>query len=178
MRNQFPNQIKAGLSLSVLIEADEYPAPKWSALAILRGPAAIDLQSKPEGTDHAFVQPGADTSQYAPGIYSYSLRIQSGANVHELEAGTVEILPDLAASSEGHDPRTHAQKVLESIEAVIEKRATRDQQSYQINGRSLQRTPIAELLSLRDRYRKEVKGQKAGKGKRRSPFRSTVKVRM
>ena len=51
---------------------------------------------------------------------------------------------------------SHAQTVLDAIEAVIENRASLDQQSYTIAGRRLDRMPIADLLMLRDRYKAEV----------------------
>ena len=51
---------------------------------------------------------------------------------------------------------THATRVLAAIEAVLERRATKDQESYTIDGRSLSRTPISELLLLRNLYRREV----------------------
>ncbi|WP_123711612.1 hypothetical protein [Sinobacterium caligoides] len=54
------------------------------------------------------------------------------------------------------DDRTHAKRVLAAIEAVIEKRASRDQMAYSIDSRSLSRTPIADLMLLRDRYKTMV----------------------
>jgi hypothetical protein len=53
------------------------------------------------------------------------------------------------------DLRTHAKKVLDSIQAVIENRATVDQSSFTIAGRSLSRMTIEELFMVRDRYRAE-----------------------
>lgn len=56
--------------------------------------------------------------------------------------------------------QTHAERVLNAIEATIERRASTDQMSYTIDGRSLSRTPIADLLALRDRYKAEVAREK------------------
>ena len=42
---------------------------------------------------------------------------------------------------------------------MIENRATMDQQEYAIGGRSLKRTPMADLLRLRSVYRTEVKNE-------------------
>lgn len=56
---------------------------------------------------------------------------------------------------------SHAQRVLAAIEAVLERRATVDQQSYGIEGRSLARMPIGDLLRFRDRYRAEVAAERA-----------------
>jgi len=51
---------------------------------------------------------------------------------------------------------THARRVLTAIEAVIEGRASKDQEEYTIGTRSLKRTPIKDLLVLRDAYKAEV----------------------
>jgi hypothetical protein len=104
-----------------------------------------------------------------------SLRATNGSEVQELEEGQLEIIADLAGAAEGHDPRKHAEKVLAAIESVIESRASKDQMAYTINGRSLSRTPLADLLQLRATYRKEVRELR---GKRRRLLGRTVKVRM
>ena len=57
--------------------------------------------------------------------------------------------------------QTHAEIMLAKIEAVLEGRITADIENYQIAGRQITKIPIAELLVLRDRYRVEVKNQKA-----------------
>ena len=68
------------------------------------------------------------------------------------------------------DVHSHARIVLSAIEAVIEGRASQDQMSYSIAGRSLSRMPIDDLLTFRDRYKaewnkeKRLQRGKAGKG--------------
>ena len=87
--------------------------------------SSIDGLWRPDGFDYA---------QIARELYSGN------------EAGALEIVADIAGMTEGHDPRAHAEKVLEAIEAVIEKRATKDQESYTIKNRSLARTGSTPLL--------------------------------
>ena len=48
----------------------------------------------------------------------------------------------------------HNQKMYDSICAVLEKRATTDQQSYTYEGRSLQRISIMELQKLKAHYKR------------------------
>ena len=60
---------------------------------------------------------------------------------------------------------------------MIEGRASKDQQSYTINGRTLVRTSIAELLQLRKTYQDEVAKLKSGARHKRL-LRRQVKVRM
>ncbi|SMX27284.1 hypothetical protein TRP8649_01387 [Pelagimonas phthalicica] len=162
MLNFFPTSITAGLNLKCEVISHEFLAPEWELHAILRGPSAIDLVSIAIGTAHQFAVSASDTQGWNAGDYAASIRAVSGGDVHEVEAGQVKITPDLVGLEPGHDARGHAQKVLDAIEAVIEGRASKDQQSYTINGRALVRTAIADLLLLRDRYKKEFARQKAG----------------
>lgn len=161
MLSQFPSKIRAGLSLSVDLVSEDHPAPAWSALVILRGPGSEDFASVAEGTAHRVALDAATTSALAPGLYDAEVRLTDGASVVQLEAGVVTVVADLAQVAAGHDARRHAEKVLEAIEAVIEGRASKDQQSYTIGNRSLVRTPLAELTQLRREYRAEVARLKA-----------------
>lgn len=51
---------------------------------------------------------------------------------------------------------THATRMLTAIELLLEGKATADVAEYQINGRSLKRYSIPDLLKLRALYKKEV----------------------
>jgi hypothetical protein len=172
----FPSLITAGLSLKTEVVLDDYPAPTWSLRAILRGPAQIDLVSAAAGTGHLLSAGAAATANWTAGLYALSLRAASGDDVFEVEAGQVSVLADLVGVANGHDARGHAQRTLSAIEAVLEGRASKDQQSYTINGRSLLRTTIADLLLLRSTYRKEVQAERAG-GRGRRLVGRQVRVR-
>lgn len=145
------------MTLDFAVTLTAYPAPAWSLDLLLRGPQAIDLPSAPDDTQHRFTVTAAVTSTWPAGGYWFSLRATQGAEVQLIDEGQITIRPDLAQIADTYDGRSHAEKVLTAIEAVIEGRATIDQQSYQINNRSLARTPIADLLMLRTRYRDELR---------------------
>ena len=51
---------------------------------------------------------------------------------------------------------THARKTLNAINAVIEKRATSDHQSYAINGMAVTKMKIDELLAFQRVYQRKV----------------------
>ncbi|PKG51261.1 hypothetical protein CXF87_10240 [Halomonas sp. MES3-P3E] len=148
------------MALSLALTA--YPAPDWSATLILRGAQSIDLASQPDGKLHTFTTAADVTASWKPGDYWYSLRVTDGTEVYEVETGTLTVDPDLAAVSE-FDGRTHAERTLQAIEAVIEGRASKDQDSYRINNRELRRTSISQLLKLRDVYRQEVRRLRASR---------------
>jgi hypothetical protein len=158
-----PDSLTAGTTLSFTVALTACPPPEWSLTLLLRGPEQRDLSSMPDGTLHAFSATATDTSAWAAGAYWYSLRATDGTEVHEIETGTLTVAPDLAAVSVEYDGRTHAERVLEAIEAVIEGRASKDQDSYRINNRELRRTPVSQLLKLRDVYRQEVRRARAVK---------------
>lgn len=102
----------------------------------------------------------AVTAPWSAGRYDWVARVNRGGEVYTVDSDVVEVLPDLTTAA---DLRSHAEKVLASIEAVIEKRATLDQEEYTINGRSLTRTPLPELIKLRDIYRRDVRNLRGDK---------------
>lgn len=76
------------------------------------------------------------------------------------------------------DVRTHAKKVLDFIQAVIENRATVDQSSFTIAGRSLSRMTIEELFMVRDRYRAEYNEEvKKARIRNKKPSGNLIGVR-
>ena len=176
MLSQFPKQITAGLSLKCEVISSEYPAPDWTLTAHIRGSKSIDLISLAQGTAHLFAATATETASYDAGDYAVTVRAKKGDDVFEIESGSLIISADLGAVGDGHDAKSHARKVLTAIEAVIEGRASKDQESYTINGRSLTRTSIADLLTLRDRYKKEAAAEANG-GKGGKLLRRKIKVR-
>lgn len=152
-----PGEITAGLDFSAVLELPDNPAPAWSLAAILRGPSQINLTATASGTNHKFAALASATSSWAPGEYWYSVRASKSGSVVEVAKGQLSVLADIAAIAAPYDGRTQNQIALEAINAVLAKRATRDQERYTINNRELWRTPIADLLKLRAFYVVQVK---------------------
>jgi hypothetical protein len=101
-------------------------------------------------------------------------RVSLGGEVHTVATGKITVLASFASAT--LDNRSQAQRTLDSINATIEGRASIDQQKIEIGGRLLWRTPIPELLVLRDRYAAMVNNEKAaddianGRGNRKRFF--------
>lgn len=172
-----PCTIQAGVTFESSAPLKDYPAPTWMLSAHLRGPQAINLESLPAGAAHAFAELASVTAEWPAGIYAYTVRATNGTDVRQVEVGTLEVLADVVAITGVHDPRTHAAKTLEAIQAVIQKRASHDQERYVINNRELWRTPLGDLLKLRDTYRAEVRREKAA-ARGRSLWGPAVRVRL
>lgn len=161
-----PARVTAGLTLSRLVDLCLYPAPAWTLTVVLRGASVVNLTAAAEGAAHRLVADAETTGAWAPGRYWFAARVEGDGGVFEVANGTLQVDPDLAQAGEGYDGSTFAERSLVAIEAVLEKRASLDQERYRINNRELYRTPTTELTRLRDYYRAEVKRDrrvKAGK---------------
>lgn len=171
-----PKSISSGVTLDIPVVLTAYPASAWVLTLSLRGPSAITVVGIPDDEKHRLRATATTTGEWIPGDYWFVARVADEAGtVVEVESGQITITPDLVAAGAGYDGSTHAQRTLAAIEAVLEKRATLDQERYKINNRELWRTPISELLVLRDRYRAQVKME--AKVKRGDLFGSAVRVR-
>lgn len=102
-----------------------------------------------------------ESSQWIPGRYRWQMVATKADDGDVVGTGTIVVAENFATGAVV-DTRSHARRVLEAVEAVIEDRATKDQMGYAIGGRSLQRTPLPELMKLRNRYRAMVSFQERG----------------
>lgn len=175
--NTIPSKITAGTTLDLRLTLAAFLAPDWSASLILRGPSQITITGTADGAQHRLAKSATDTADWTKGFYAYALRVERDGEVVEVETGTLEVLPDLAAITSPHDATGHLRKVLAAIEAVIEARATTDQMSYKIGNRELQRMPVTDLLKLRSTYQAELRRAEAAARGGSSLLGRTVKVR-
>ncbi|WP_441253615.1 hypothetical protein [Bradyrhizobium sp. 613_E4_N2_2] len=137
----------AGVDFSACVAV---PVPGVSYTLHLRGPSVIDLTADSAGK---FFAPAATTATWVAGTYAYSLRADASV---EIDRDQISVLPDFLSMPAGTDVRSQAEIGLEAIDAVLAKRATQDQQRYVINNRELWRTPVADLLKLRQFYANQV----------------------
>lgn len=103
--------------------------------------------------------PSTTTDNYNPHDYIWGAYITRTADSNrvQLGEGKTTILPNLANTNA--DLRSHNKKVLDSIEAVIEGRATIDQSSFSVGNRSLSRMSIDELMEFYNIYDRRVKNE-------------------
>lgn len=157
-----PAEIRAGDTLSWLISVDDYPASSGWTLKyqFSNASAAFTLLSTASGADHAVSVAAATTDDYAAGTYQVLKYVEKGAGENlervTLATFTMKVLAFRAGSSVASDQRSHVKKVLDSIEAVIEGRASRSDAEYEIDTggtrRRLKSLSFTDLLELRGRY--------------------------
>jgi hypothetical protein len=169
-----PTQLHAGDSVTWAREARAFPsADGWSLIFALRGPGSLDVASS-DGEPYQFRMASSQTRDLPPGAYHWACFAVRDDERKTLGVGRLDILEDLLQAG-NFDGRSHARRMLDLIEAALEKRIPKDQQSYEIDGMKLDRIPVERLEALRTRYRREVATE--GK-KRKSPFGRITRVRL
>jgi hypothetical protein len=171
---QIPKTILAGDTLKLTINTT-YSTDDYGVVLKFAGPSGAPIpyffNATVENGSFVIHLAPSDTAAFQAGFYSYALIATDGTDEYTIEHGSfeVELRADLNFDS---DLRSHARKVLDAIEAVIENRATTDVSSYTIAGRSLNRIPIDELLRLRSVYRNMVYQEE---GKNRNKLKITMR---
>lgn len=137
----------------------DYPPASYSLSYSARLNSAgtvLNLNATESGNDYLIEYDSSDTLNIAIGIYHWSAYITktSDSNRLQVDYGQWEVVSNLATDSS--DPRSHNQKVLDAIQAVIENRATQDQSSYSIAGRSLSRMDPDSLFRFEGIYKSRV----------------------
>lgn len=158
-----PDELRAGDTWKWTRSLGDYPSVSWTLKYRFKNASGgFEIVATPSGSDYSISVAAATTGGYAAGTYDWVAWVEAGAEKYTVDQGTLVVLPDLRGGSatSAQDVRGHAQKVLDAIEAVIENRATLDQERYRINDRELWRTPVTELIKLRQRYRAEVQAEK------------------
>jgi len=132
-----------------------------------------------ETTDDYIIEiPSATTAAYTNGDYHWYAFITRTSDSERIavDDGYAKIEIDFTDTNADH--RSHAKKVLDAIEATIEGRASQDQMSYSIAGRSLARMSIDDLMTFRNRYRAEYNEElKRWRVKNKQDTGNTIKVR-
>jgi len=142
------------------------------------GSNKFSITASETSTDYIIEVNSATTRDYVAGEYNWTAYItrSSDSNRFSVDTGHTTLEINLANSSA--DNRSHVKKVLDGIEAVLENRASQDQMSYSIAGRSLSRMSIDDLLTFRARYRAEyLKELKLKRIKNKQDTGNTIKVR-
>lgn len=140
------------------------------------------------GLEYAFVQAGshktatatdngdgrylvaiaAADSDWAAGIWYWQAYVHRDGERYRVGEGRLEVKPNFLGATAGFDARSHVKQVLDALEAMLIGKATKDQASYTINGRSLQRLSPEELIKWHSHYKRlyqqELAREQAGQG--------------
>lgn len=159
--SSIPQQLRAGDTVRWRRELSDYPADDgWILKYKLVGPTtAYSVTAEADGSAYAITIPATDSAAYVAGSYRAQEYVEKGGERYTLSAVNLQVLPDLTTASSGY--RTHARKMLDAIEAWLERKAP-TAAAVEIAGRKLQNYPLADLLALRDKYRAEIRAEQSG----------------
>lgn len=134
---------------------DDYPASAWTlTYSLVKASAKIAIVASADGDDYLVTLSTTTTAAYTAGKYKWQAHVAGGSSERYLvDSGSIEILPDFATQSTGYDDRSHVKTTLDLLEAMIEKRATKDQGSTVIAGEVLGKMPMHRLLEFYDKYK-------------------------
>ena len=162
--------------------AATYPPATHSAEYVARVAAGQSAEIKIPAIErtgyYLFQADSATTAAFIVGSYHWQLEITqtSSGNRVVVATGEFDAIADL--DNNGADPRTHAEIMLDKIEGLLIGRADKDVSSYSIQGRSISKMTISDLLQWRDYYRKEVTKERRDNAIALGrPTKTTVKVR-
>ena len=158
-----PLEIQAGITANWSFD-HEFADGNWSFVYAMRGPDVIDITAIAENGVVSVSELASITGAWSAGLYQWQLFASNGDDRQLISCGQLEILADFASLGAGHDARTHEEKMLSSIKAVLEGRILSDHERYSIDGRSLDRIPILELQKLKRFYTLKVRNQKRSAG--------------
>ena len=152
----------------------DYPLASYSLkykFYLIDGSTASNFTIDATESNNEYIISTSSTTSQTAGDYRWDAIIKRTSDNVEL------IIEDGYSTILDNAVRSHAKIVLDAIEGVIEGRATIDQSSMSIAGRSLSRMSIDELLTFKDRYKSEwLKEVKMARIKNNQGSGNTIKV--
>ncbi|HEX7955677.1 MAG TPA: hypothetical protein VF508_01975 [Pyrinomonadaceae bacterium] len=155
--------------------ADFSAADGWQLDYHFRSAAGVgfDAAATADGSSWAVTVAAATTTPLGAGDLTWQAWVSKAGEKYLVDDGTSVVEASLATASAetAVDTRSRAKRILDAIDAMIEGKATLDQQEYVIDtgagSRSLKRIPIPDLILLRKTYAQLYGRELRGAGRRR-----------
>lgn len=174
-----PSSMVAGDSLRVIRTelGEAYPGTEGYSVTFIfvpeRGGSAVTIDGEASSGGWMLLAAGSVTADWVPGAWRWSVKVEGNDGRFTAENGAMRILPDPASAA---DTRTHARKVLDVLEAVIEGRASKtDLETTLADGRQIKRISHDELVRMRKTYAGMVATEERKRG-RGGPARILVSL--
>jgi hypothetical protein len=175
-----PSSVRAGTTWSwQRLDLTLYPSPTWVLTYYFkRADAQFQAVAAADGIGgHVVSIAAADNGAYTSGVYVWIALVSNAGVVHEVDTGTIDVLPNIA-NTEVLDTRTQAQQNLEMIDAYLANANNLAAATYTIAGRSLSRIARAELREERNYWAAKVAAeQRAERQRRGQPIRNRIYTR-
>jgi hypothetical protein len=156
-----PTSARAGDTWAWTRESYDYPAPSWVLTYTLYSSAAvISFAAAADGTIHSVSLAPATTAAYTAGRYDWVAHVTDGTDRYQVASGVITVLPDVAEAAT-YDGRSHARKMLDAINALIEGRATAGDLDVVRTSTGDRATDwdLPSLMKLRQQYAQAVRAE-------------------
>ncbi len=152
-----PEKLTSGVTWKWKKTISDYPASEWTLTYYLRkdGATATSFSATADGDTHLVTVTAATTAGYAAGVSDIIGVVVKAAEKYVVFDGIFEVLTNPATAG-AYDPRTHARRVLDLIEAAMEGRIPNGMESYTIGGRSINKIPLNQLREIYEKYKQDV----------------------
>jgi|GEM_PF-349166 len=164
-----PTEIRSGDTYTWDVSSSLYPATDgWTLKVTISNSNSfkrVSAATATDGVSYTITLSALDTGALRAGTYAVIEAVEKGIGAslerHTLSSYPLTVLENLAGAVTPIDARSHARKVLDAIQAVMEGRASTDQQSLTIGDKTLVQTPMRDLLALKGHYQKLVDNEDA-----------------
>lgn len=155
-----PSKIYQGDTVTWKKTVDDYPASAgWTLKYAIQGPTNVGvISASADGAAHLIEIAKATTAGWTAGDYWYQAFVEDGTERVTLYRGQFELVKSLDTGISGaYDGKSHYQTVLSALKATLEGKASKDQLSYSIRGRSISRMTLTEITDAIATYERLVK---------------------
>lgn len=159
-----PTQVRAGDTWTWRIAYSDYPISEgWvysvaitSVSSATQEPLTWDeAWVTDDGSEWTVTIPATTTDDFLAGGYRLTAFVTLSSQRYSPYSAPLLVEADSASLAAG-DGISHARRMVAAIEEVLAGRVPADVESYQINGRALNRIPVKDLHLLRNQYRQEA----------------------
>lgn len=160
-----PTAFRAGDTVKFTVDHADYSASdSWVIAFTVNGPSKAAASSVVSvGTRSTVTLAAAATAQLTPGTYAWTLVATKSGERYTIAGGVVSVLPDTSAAAAG-SLQSNDERELAYLNAEIQARLQSDHTEYTVDGRSLKREPLAELMEWRDMLRARIARRRRGGG--------------
>lgn len=170
-----PEKLTAGFAWEWEETFPDFPATTFGlvVLLVLQSSAAtkVTLNATANGNAFTVLLPSATSATMTAGTYKVITYATLGSEEYFLSEKTITVAANPTTST--GDQRSHVQKVLDAINAVLEGRAATEYSSITVDGSSVASLTHSQLLDFKQKYevmysREKEKERIAAGGKRRN----------
>lgn len=160
-----PRKMTAGESVSWSVSLSDFPASAGWVITytLVKSDTRIQIVSTASGDSHLVEIPFATTAGYAAGEYHYQAHVSNTVERYQVGEGVIEILPDFATKTTGHDGRSWLEIAIDALEAAIEGRASKTQLQQAVNGVQVQHMSLGDQIEALGRLKRIMAGKKIAK---------------